>query len=99
LVVIVGFAHRECLGNNKWKSPNISVCQTVEIIRFMERAEELRAYCELVTSVDDRDITRAFRFKDMQEIIELLVMVIKLTQPVLPNDLPTISAIMREVIM
>lgn len=65
----------------------------------MERAEELRALCELVTSVDDRDITRAFRFKDMQEIIKLLVIVIKLTQPVLPNDLPTISAIMREVIM
>jgi len=65
----------------------------------MERAEELRALYERVTSVDDRDITRAFRLEDMQEIIKRLVIVIDLTQPVLPNDLPTISDIMREVIM
>jgi len=99
VVVVVDFAQRECLGNNRWKSPNISVCQTVEIIRFMERAEELRALYQRVTSVDDRDVTIAFRLEDMQEIIERLVSVISVTQPVLPNDLHTISNTMGQVIL
>ncbi|XP_065903381.1 adhesion G protein-coupled receptor L3-like [Dysidea avara] len=92
------FAHRKCLGNNQWESPNISVCQTVEILRFLERAKEFSALYQRINS-DNSDRTRTFRLKDMQEIIDRLVTVINVEQPVLPNDLPTISSIMHEVIL
>ena len=98
IIVVAGFAHRKCLGNNQWESPNISMCQTVEILRFLERAKELSALYQRINS-DNSDRTRTFRLKDMREIIYRLVTVINVEQPVLPNDLPTISSIMREVIL
>jgi len=95
---IAGFTNRLCLKNDRWESPNISTCQTIEIIRFKEKVMKLVGVYRLINS-DDSDMTRIFRLEDVQEIIDRLVNVINVTQPVLPNDLPIISTIMREVIL
>jgi len=98
-IIFAGFTYRKCLGDNQWESINLSVCQTVEIMRLFERAEELSTLFQRVTSVIDRDITRTFRLKDGLEIVDQILNVINVTQPVLPNDLPTISDIIRDIIL
>lgn len=95
--MFVGFASRNCLGNNGWGSVSVSNCQTVEISRIESRIKELRSIVQMrYNRTSDR--TRTFSIEIVLETIKQLNVTLA-SQPILPMDLPSIARILRIVLL
>ena len=97
--VISGFAFRQCDQTGNWESPNVSQCQTVELKRLNERAEELKTLVENVFVDDNRDLTQVFMPEILVDIVNELSEATNTSSPLLPNDVPVAAYTLNNIIL
>ena len=91
-------ATRECVDGNSWAAPNVSQCRTIELLRLRRQARNL------ANTVQNNSDTMARR-NMADDPVEILLNitadthdVINTTIPILPNDIPIILDILKEVL-
>ena len=96
IIIITGSATRECVDRNSWTDPNVSDCRTIELLRLQRQARRLSE------SVQNDSDTRTARMTDPVEMLLSITAdthdIINTTAPILPNDIPVILDILREVL-
>jgi len=91
-----GLATRKCVGEDKWTSPNISHCQTIEQIRLMMRALKLLDVVNNTFIADDRDMTVMFMPEEIIDITNELSEITdrNVSRPLLPNDVSSSAEVL-----
>ena len=91
-------ATRECIDGKSWTAPNVSQCRSIELLRLRRQARNLAN----TVQNNSNTTTRRNMADDPAEMLLNITAdtrdVINTTIPILPNDIPIILDILKEVL-
>ena len=88
-----------CIGNNRWATPDVSQCRTIELTALQAQVQRLFDISRIKEVINCT--VCLFRLMDPQRLINITTMLRNLTntaRPLLQNDIPTIVNILDAVL-